>query len=76
MPIYVYRCPEHGEFEIEQRISEPKLETCPQPRTEWLSKAIYGGGFRVYSCGKPVERLLAGGSSFVLKGKGWFRDGY
>ena len=29
MPTYTYRCPVHGEFEVEQRITDPKLERCP-----------------------------------------------
>jgi hypothetical protein len=29
MPTYVYRCPVHGEFEVEQKITDPKLEECP-----------------------------------------------
>lgn len=75
MPTYLYRCPVHGEFEVEQRISDPKLQSCPQAATERFSDHIYVGGFRIYSCGQPVERLIAG-SSFVLKGTGWYRDGY
>jgi putative FmdB family regulatory protein len=29
MPIYVYECTRCGEFEQQQRISEPALERCP-----------------------------------------------
>jgi predicted nucleic acid-binding Zn ribbon protein len=28
-------------------------------------------------CGsKNVKRLISGGSGFLLKGEGWFKDGY
>jgi putative FmdB family regulatory protein len=27
-------------------------------------------------CGGAVRRLIAGGTGFVLNGKGWFKDGY
>lgn len=115
MPTYTYKCPIHGEFEVEQRISDPKLQTCPQAvgrselerghrlrklgacageslshrvllqpehgarvrrATQKFSDVIYGGGFRIYSCGSPVERLISPGTSFVLKGQGWAKDGY
>ncbi|GFN22768.1 MAG: zinc ribbon domain-containing protein [Thermoanaerobacteraceae bacterium] len=29
MPIYVYKCPQCGTFETEQRITAPALESCP-----------------------------------------------
>lgn len=54
--IYEYECKKCGEFEIEQRITDGKLEKCP-------------------SCEGEVRRLISK-SSFVLKGKGWFKDGY
>jgi putative FmdB family regulatory protein len=28
------------------------------------------------ACGGPVRRLISGSTSFVLKGSGWFKDGY
>jgi putative FmdB family regulatory protein len=28
------------------------------------------------SCDGPVQRLISGSTSFVLKGTGWFKDGY
>lgn len=27
-------------------------------------------------CGAPVRRLISGSTSFVLKGSGWYKDGY
>ena len=51
MPTYVYECSRCGELEVDQSITAPPLERCPQ-------------------CGLPVKRLIAGGTSFVLKGGG------
>lgn len=34
MPTYVYKCPVHGEFEVEQKITEPKLQACPRPLSD------------------------------------------
>ena len=30
MPVYEYRCPKCGEFEVEQRITEDALTSCPE----------------------------------------------
>jgi len=70
MPTYVYECPVHGEFEVEQKITDPKLWGCPKEIKDWLVP------WRTATCGEPVERLIAGGTSFVLKGSGWAKDGY
>lgn len=52
MPTYAYKCEKCGEFETEQKITEPPLAKCP-------------------TCGKKVERLIAGTGGFVLKGRNW-----
>lgn len=70
MPTYVYKCPVHGEFEVEQRITDPKLETCPRVAGDQLTLG------RSWRCGQRIERLIAGGTSFALKGSGWAKDGY
>jgi putative FmdB family regulatory protein len=70
MPTYTYKCPIHGEFEVEQRISDPKLQTCPRIMGDRLTLG------RSFPCGSPVERLISPGTSFVLKGQGWAKDGY
>lgn len=75
MPMYPYRCPRCGEFEVEQRITESALTTCPNSVTETVQTPT-GGGFRVYTCGEPVERLIAGSTTFTLKGPRWAKDGY
>lgn len=75
--IYEYKCPRCGEFEVEQKITDPPLKTCPQTVTERPAHLLpENGGFHMRTCGEPVQRLIAGGTGFVLNGKGWFKDGY
>ena len=59
MPIYVYRCPVHGNFSMLRRIDErDDPADCPE-------------------CRRVAERAVdEEGSSFALKGSGWYRDGY
>lgn len=46
MPTYEYRCDACGhELTIEQRITEPKLTTCPKCAEEKLVRLISGGNF-------------------------------
>jgi putative FmdB family regulatory protein len=46
MPTYEYRCDACGhELTVEQRITEPKLTTCPQCAEEKLVRLISGGNF-------------------------------
>lgn len=68
MPTYTYKCPTHGEFEVEQKINDEKIERCPRIMGDRLTLGR--------PCGSPVERLISPGTSFVLKGQGWARDGY
>jgi putative FmdB family regulatory protein len=58
MPTYTYICYScRHEFEVEQRITDEPIKTCP-------------------SCGElRVHRTISSGN-FVLKGGGWFKDGY
>jgi len=64
MPIYPYKCKECGKsFEKRQSISEDKLTECAQVNPSCEKKNA------------PVERLIAN-PSFVLKGGGWYKDGY
>jgi putative FmdB family regulatory protein len=51
MPTYTYGCERCGEFDLQQSIADPPLDSCPV-------------------CGGPVERLITGGSGFILKGRG------
>lgn len=46
MPIYEYRCGECGhELEALQKISDPKLTTCPECGKETLSKLVSAAAF-------------------------------
>jgi putative FmdB family regulatory protein len=66
MPTYEYECERCKEtFEVEQKMSDPPLTVCRLP--------IPG---RVRVCGGTVKRLISRSTTFVLKGSGWFKDGY
>jgi putative FmdB family regulatory protein len=59
---YEYKCFEcKHEWEAEQKISEPKLTTCPDCKGESAIRQISG---------------ICGSKGFVLKGRGWYADGY
>lgn len=46
MPIYEYRCSDCGhELEALQKLSDPKLTTCPQCGAEALSKLVSASAF-------------------------------
>ena len=62
MPTYTYKCELHGEFEETHSITKT-LEECPKCEEEGLEP-------------QKVERLIAGGGSFILQGGGWAREGY
>lgn len=62
MPIYLYKCKIHGEFDVEHSIKE-KLTECPKCQDEKLKP-------------QKVVRLIAGGTQFVLNGSGWAKDNY
>lgn len=63
MPTYTYRCPTHGEFDEFHSITE-QLEECPMCQKENSDNH------------QKVERLIAGGTTFVLNGRGWAKDNY
>lgn len=66
MPLFDYKCPVCGRV-TEEFSREGKPLAC-SPRVE-LSEAP--------ACPGLMERVWAGStSSFVLKGDGWYRDGY
>ena len=62
MPTYVYSCPVHKEFEEFHSIND-LVEYCPKCKEEGLEP-------------QKVTRLIAGGSTFILSGGGWAREGY
>lgn len=76
MPTYIYKCPVHGEIEVEQRITDPKLERCPRYVGHALASMDVPLPVRVDLCARPIERLISGGTGFQLKGSGWAKDGY
>lgn len=58
MPLYEYGCDACGHtLEIQQKLADAPLATCP-------------------SCGKDELHKLISATSFVLKGGGWYKDGY
>jgi len=59
MATYDYICEAcKHEWQEEQKINDPKVDTCPK-------------------CAKvKAKRLISGGTSFILKGGGWYREGY
>ncbi len=62
MPTYTYFCPVHKEFEETHSITKV-LETCPKCQEEGLEP-------------QKVTRLISSGSTFILSGGGWAREGY
>jgi putative FmdB family regulatory protein len=63
MPTYEYECTRGCRFEIEQSIKDEPLKRCPK------AACPRGTG------GVSVRRLISA-ASFILKGGGWYSDGY
>lgn len=67
MPTYTYECEKcRVQYEKVQRISDSPDTVCPAP---------VGDG----QCRGAVRRLIVpggGAGGFILKGGGWYRDGY
>lgn len=63
MPTYTYKCEKHGEFEEFHSILE-QLEVCPICVKEKSENPC------------KVERLISGGTNFVLLGSRWAKDNY
>lgn len=59
---YTYYCEIHGEFEVDQKISDKALEFCEQCATENVST--------------KVKRLISSSGGFILTGSGWGKDNY
>lgn len=58
MPVYEYACEGCGhQLEIQQKLADAPLKTCPE-------------------CGKDLLEKLISSTAFVLKGSGWYKDGY
>ncbi|MCS6893677.1 MAG: zinc ribbon domain-containing protein [Deltaproteobacteria bacterium] len=69
MPTYRYQCQCGHEFEFEQKITDEPLNVCPFVSDS--SRCFLSNSKKAY----PVQRLIISGN-FVLKGSGWYRDGY
>lgn len=69
MPTYTYQCSKcNAQYEKVQRITDPPDTRCDVSSTS-------GEG----ACGGAVRRVVVlggGGTGFILKGGGWYRDGY
>ena len=65
MPAYDYQCEEGHTFEVVQSVKDPKLTQCP----------IWVEAEEPRQCNSPTKRLL-GAPAFILKGSGWYKDGY
>lgn len=63
MPTYEYECTKGCHFEVEQSIKDDAFTTC--------RKAFCPQG----KGGTKVRRLISA-SRFILKGSGWYSDGY
>lgn len=68
MPLYTYGCGAGHEFEVEQRITDAPLTVCE------IAKRLAGNTERG-ECLAPCRRLI-NAPAFILKGGGWYRDGY
>jgi len=66
MPIYEYRCEKCGEFEVNQRITEPALQRCPTCKRK-VRRLISNTSFQLKGSGWYVtDYARAGGKE---KGK-------
>jgi putative FmdB family regulatory protein len=61
MPIYEYKCPSCGRFEVMQKVSDEPLKECPS--------CVKAGKHQA------VSRLISL-SAFHLKGSGWYKTDY
>lgn len=66
-PTYEYGCDNGHEFEEVQSVHDAPLTVCP------IVIPFSGPDFE--KCEASVKRLLCP-TAFILKGGGWFRDGY
>jgi len=69
MPIYEYKCKKGHTFDKEQRITDKPLSVCPIQHNPGSNTCA------ISVCSAPVKRLISK-TSFILKGGGWFKDGY
>lgn len=64
MPIYVYRCSECGhQQDVLQKMSDPRLTTCPACGRETYEKQVTAAGFRLKGTGWYETDFRGGGQS-------------
>ena len=64
MPTYTYGCEKCGEgFEVVQRITDDPLR-------------VHSEAVPETACPGRIDRKISGPGVFLLRGKGWYRDGY
>ena len=63
MPIYEYRCPNCGDFDVMQKITEPALKKCPRCKKAKVSKLISQTAFQLKGTGWYV-------TDYAGKGRG------
>jgi putative FmdB family regulatory protein len=64
MPIYAYRCTNCGfEKDVMQKVSEPKLTTCPKCATENFAKQLTAPGFQLKGTGWYATDFKGGGNA-------------
>jgi hypothetical protein len=63
MSTFLYKCPVHGEFEVEHSIKE-KLEECPLCKEKGKDPP------------EKIVRLISSGTTFILAGSRWASTGY
>jgi len=66
VPTYEYKCPECGEFEKEQRMSDPPLKKCPHCGKA-VTRLVGGGGGFVLKGGNWVSKMASSGESLKKK---------
>lgn len=68
MPIYEYRCPKCGEFEVMQRITAATLKKCPRCRRK-VTKLISNTSFQLKGEGWYVTDYARKGNGDGANGK-------
>ena len=66
VPTYEYKCPACGEFEKEQRMSDPSLKKCPHCGKA-VTRLIGGAGGFVLKGGNWVSKMSSSGESAKKK---------
>jgi putative FmdB family regulatory protein len=66
VPTYEYHCPACGEFEKEQRMSDPPLKRCPHCG-KGVTRLVGGGGGFVLKGGNWVSKMSSPGESAKKK---------